>query len=100
VVGGDAVEGAVAQPDGAVGLVVRFVAAGGQRLAECRKDLVGVATGPGMAGRLGAELGEDGIVAGGQAELDLAVGADVVLGRPPGRRRRWLTGTPRPTTWR
>jgi hypothetical protein len=83
MVGGDAVEGAVAQPDGAVGVVVGFVAAEGQGLAECRKDLGGVAVGRGVGGRLGAELGPQG-----------AGGADVVLGRAAGagpRRslRRW-----------
>ena len=40
--GGDAVEGAVAQPDAAVGVLVGFVAAGGQRLAERGQGLVGV----------------------------------------------------------
>jgi hypothetical protein len=63
VVGRDAVERAVAQPDGAVGIVVGFVAAVGQRLAECRKDLVGVAIGRSMPGRLGAELGAQGTAA-------------------------------------
>src|SRR5215216_6406003 len=114
VLGGDAVEGAVAEPDGAVGVVVGFVAAGGQRLAERGEDLVRVAVGGGPAGRLdaelgaqggggavegglggpgavgldggGEELGQGGVVAGGQAELELAVGADVVLGRAAGAR--------------
>jgi len=40
VLGGDAVEGAVAEPDGAVGIVVGFVAASGQCPAERGKDLV------------------------------------------------------------
>jgi hypothetical protein len=66
VVGGDPVEGAVAQPDGAVGVVVGFVAAVGQGLAEFGKDLVGVVIGRGVAGRLGAELGAEG--AGGAVE--------------------------------
>jgi len=69
VVGGDAVEGAVAQPDGAVGLVVGLVAAGGQRLAECGEDLGGVTAGGGVAGRLGAEVGAEGgggVVEGGR----------------------------------
>ena len=78
------------------------------------EDLVRVALGGGVVGRLGAELraegggvaverglggaggvglegageqlGQGGVVAGGQAELDLAVGADVVLGRAAGAR--------------
>jgi hypothetical protein len=110
VVGGDAVEGAVAQPDGAVGIVVGFVAASGQCPADRGKDLVRVAVRRGPAGRLGAEggggavkgglggprwvglhgagqeFGQGGIVAGGQAELELAVGADVMLGWAAGAR--------------
>ena len=114
VLGGDAVEGAVAEPDGAVSLVAGFVAAGGQRLADRGKGLARVAVGRGPAGRLGAELGtqggggavegglgspgavgldgvgeefgQAGVVAGGQAELELAVGADIVLGRAAGAR--------------
>jgi hypothetical protein len=45
VLGGDAVERAVAEPDGAVGVVGRLVAAGGQRLAEGGKGLIGVGAG-------------------------------------------------------
>jgi hypothetical protein len=112
VVGRDAVKGAVAEPDGAVGVVVGFVAAVGQGLVEGGKDLVGVAAGRGVAGRLGGELGaqggggavegglggaggvgldgageqlgQGGVVAGGEAEFELAGGADVVLGRAAG----------------
>ncbi len=50
VVGGDAVEGAVAQPDGAVGVVVGFVAAGGQRRVPGGR--CGAGSGP-RAGRSG-----------------------------------------------
>jgi hypothetical protein len=48
----------------------------------------GVLGGTGAVGFDGAgqELGEGGVVAGGQAELDLAVGAEVVLGRAAGAR--------------
>jgi hypothetical protein len=116
VVGGDAVEGAVAKPDGAVGLVVGFVAAGGQRPPERGDGLAGVAVGLGVAGRLGTDLGAEGgggalerglggaggiglhgagqqlgqggVVAGGQAELDL-------LGGSPRRRYR---GSSRPSS--
>src|SRR5919197_709025 len=69
VVGGDAVEGAVAQPDGAPG------GAGG---AVQRGP--GGAAGVGFHGA-GQQLGQGGVVAGGQAQLDLAGGARVVLGR-------------------
>src|SRR5215218_10559293 len=114
VPGGDAVEGAVAEPDGAVGVVVGLVAAGGQCLADRGQDLVLVALGHGPGRRFGSqvgaeggggaveralggaggigldgageELGQGGVVAGGQAELELAVGADVVLGRAAGAR--------------
>jgi hypothetical protein len=47
VVGGDAVEGAVAQADGAVGVVGGFVAAAGWDLAEGGRDLGWVALGGG-----------------------------------------------------
>jgi hypothetical protein len=47
VVGGDAVEGAVAQADGAVGVVGGFGAAAGQDLAEGGRDLGWVALGGG-----------------------------------------------------
>src|SRR5215217_3903177 len=57
VLGGDAVEGAVAEPDGAVDVLVRLVAAGGEGLAGRGEDPVGAAVGRGVAGRLGAELG-------------------------------------------
>jgi hypothetical protein len=57
VPGGDAVEGAVAEPDGPLGVGVGFVAAGGERLADRGKDLVRVAVGRGPAGRLDTELG-------------------------------------------
>ena len=42
--------------------------------------------GPGGVGLdgVGEELGQGGVVAGGQAELELAVGADIVLGRAAG----------------
>jgi hypothetical protein len=40
VLDGDAGRRAVAEPDGAVGVLVGFVAAADQRLAERRKDLV------------------------------------------------------------
>jgi hypothetical protein len=52
---------------------------------------LGGAGGVGLDGP-GEELGQGGVVAGGQAELELAVGADVVLGRAAGARRllrRW-----------
>ena len=61
VPGGDAVEGAVAQPDCAVDVLVGLVAAGGQRLADRGKDLIGVAVGRGVAGRLGAEVRAEGV---------------------------------------
>jgi hypothetical protein len=44
---------------------------------------LGGAGGVGLDGP-GEELGQGGVVAGGQAELELAVGADVVLGRAAG----------------
>jgi hypothetical protein len=66
VVGGEAVEGAVAEPDGAVGVLVGFVAAGGQGLVDDGQDLVGVAPGLGVAGGLGAEL--DAEAGGGPVE--------------------------------
>jgi hypothetical protein len=98
--------------DGAVRVVVGPVAAGGQCLPDRGQDLVLVALGHGPGRRFGSqvgaeggggaveggrggaggigldgageELGQGGVVAGGQAELDLAVGADVVLGRAAG----------------
>jgi len=100
--------------DGAVRVVVGPVAAGGQCLPDRGQDLVLVALGHGPGRRFGSQvgaeggggaveralggaggigldgageqLGQGGVVAGGQAELELTLGADVVLGRAAGAR--------------
>ena len=70
VLGGDAVEGAVPEPDGAVGLVVGLVAAGVKGPAEGGDGLVGVAVGLAGTARLGTDLGAEG--GGGALERSLA----------------------------
>jgi len=59
--------------------------------AEFRSESAGGAVEGGLGGAggvgldsAGEELGQDGVVAGRQTELDLAFGADVVLGRAAG----------------
>ena len=74
VVGGDAVEGAVAEPDGAVGVLGGFIAAGGQGPAERGPGLVGVAPRAGVVGGLGAHLGAEGGAEGGGGVVEGGLG--------------------------
>ena len=78
VLGGDAVEGAVAEPDGAVDVLVGLVATGGQRLADRGKDLVGSRARCGRA-RLAEARAEGG---GGAVESGLGGAGGVGLDGP------------------